>query len=1113
MNDDQAAVNPHTDGNMVVDDLPVSVSVDKPKAVSTVMPDATSVTKKDVDDSFAPVAANRVRRRSTSSRSSRLGKSSRSISITRRRHRRYSSTRSSSSGKSCHRRSRYRRSRSRIRKQSRSHSRSRSRSISYRRRRRSSRTPSYRPPPRRRPFGRPRRFSPPFSRRDRAGPTRRSPVAHHARPSPARTRPLSPPPTMQRSRPTKSSPPPAPMPPLSVRFENVVKSTLRRGLREYGVLGGLAHLILTNRCKLPLPTLMREAKELSVVIDRNLPPDITDPNAKISFNVDMSVKLLIPYPPNAGAKPVFNRPEIPVYKTSDDEKKIAERIVAALKAEQAENHTSDTNHRSNVISERNQNAKRGSAFSRLGPVNPLEVPKGSAYFMHDDRDEPYQTGRNKNFRSARRRRDNFDGYQSSRRGQNDRGAGRSNRFSRDEGQWCHDKFLELEEGEKKGNGDSRNGHNRPSPQSSQNETPFLKFKKVETAVYRNGSFTYFGADQPIVIDGMFPLTKILIVELINDAPPTVEFHCIVDKLSRDSPITNAQLCFKTPSALKPKCDNAIGSSYLLSNKYKFKSSGDIYNGYVFTSYWDRDKFPLDATYFCRLGNRNGVIQSNTIDVYDLDSYVSAFLKRNSVGPSLRGPLIGSSFPMYFECGSSSDSLELPNWAKDTFPAPYVWAVCESEPGVQLGMRDCYDHHKPIGEYFEHTVLSNGTLIIHELVKDYRPLGIICTTNYLHNKIFSAYFQNDDDKGVPFTYTPGVYPNKIIPKSPLYNYISIRGGWHARDVITLNALYTANPQNVSAKWTKDGGSIPFQFTATRHSLIFPQDIKFSFAGTYALALEGPFEPVYFQYDVVITKPPTIKEAPPRYLIVPQGNVAQISAEFDGRLTSRNFMATIAVFLQSLLINGMEIDALSSSNYRESLRMLGDAFPYIRDLNPEIEFPSDNSIRYTVRDLTFLPNSPYGSSHTVSMVGTNALGSVRTNTLIRVLPKPEVIRQLSDYSCLEECFNQTTHRFYCDIELAPYVGLRVIKTWELDGQDLARLDSQDNRLMFLKYSNTEVVMDIAADNALFDDLFANAYLSCRFRVFGPETELFAGDIYETPYYDTKNDPTLHSCWWLE
>ncbi|VUZ49397.1 unnamed protein product [Hymenolepis diminuta] len=458
----QNTVNSLADGTMVEGDLSVSKQTDASKEVRAGTPDITTVMKKGTGDS-AIVAANRVRRRSTSSRSSRFRKSSLSNSSIRRRHCRSSSTRSSSSDRYYRRRGRYRRSHYRSRNRTRSHSRSQSRSISYRRRRQSSRTPSYRPPLRRRPFGRPRRFSPPFSRRGRGGPTRRSPAAHHIRPSPVRTRPSSPPPMMQRSRPTKSSPPPAPMPLLSVRFENVVKSTLRRGLREYGVLGGLAHLVLTNRSKLPLPTLMREAKELSVVIERNLPSDIADPNAKISFNVDMGVKLLIPYPPNAGAKSVFDRPEIPVYKTADDEKKIVEQIAAALKAEQAENHTGNTNNRIGVIPERNQHTKRSSAFSRLGPLNPLEVPKGSAYFMHDDRDDPYQSGRGRNFRGGRRRRD--DDYQGSRRGKNDRGGGRLNQFSRDEGQWCHDKFLELEEVGKGGSGGSKNGH-RSSRHSS-----------------------------------------------------------------------------------------------------------------------------------------------------------------------------------------------------------------------------------------------------------------------------------------------------------------------------------------------------------------------------------------------------------------------------------------------------------------------------------------------------------------------------------------------------------------------------------------------------------------------------------------------------------------------
>ncbi|CDS42868.1 conserved hypothetical protein [Echinococcus multilocularis] len=631
----------------------------------------------------------------------------------------------------------------------------------------------------------------------------------------------------------------------------------------------------------------------------------------------------------------------------------------------------------------------------------------------------------------------------------------------------------------------------------QNGTPFLKFHKVESATLRNGSFSYFGANKPIVIDGMFPQVTIQIVELINNAPPKLEFHCVVDKLSKDSPITSAQLCFETPFSRKLTCDNALGSSYLLSDKFKFKSMGDVYNGYIFTSNWDRDKFPLDATYFCRLGNSNGVIQSNSIEVQDIDSYTTAFIKRQSLDPILRGPIVGSSFPMSLECGGSMDHVELPNWAKQTFPVPYDWVACEAEADSQLEIRKCYDRSQPIAEYFEHTVLSNGTLIIHDLVKDWRPIGILCTTSIVRNKIFSAYFQDNDGKAVPFTYIPGTYPNQIIPRSPQHNRVALRSGWHARDIITLNAFYTANPRTVSAKWAKDDSSLPIQFTSNRHSLVFPQDIKPSYAGTYVLSLKSPYGQLRFKYEVSVEQPPTIKEAPPRHLIVPQGNQAQVVGEFSGRLTSR-----------SLLINGIQIDAVSLVRYRESLRLLQESFPYVGDLNPEIEFPSDTSIRYTVRDLAFAPNSPYGSSHIVTMVVTNALGSVRTNTLIRVLPKPDVIRQLSDYSCVEDCFNHTTHRFYCDIEMAPYSGLRVVKTWELDGQDLQRLDPRDNRLTFLKYLNREVVLNIAQDNALFDELFANVDLSCRFRVFGPETDLFAGYMYETPYYDTKNDPALHA-----
>ena len=124
---------------------------------------------------------------------------------------------------------------------------------------------------------------------------------------------------------------------------------------------------------------------------------------------------------------------------------------------------------------------------------------------------------------------------------------------------------------------------------------------------------------------------------------------------------------------------------------------------------------------------------------------------------------------------------------------------------------------------------------------------------------------------------------------------------------------------------------------------------------------------FKYEVIVAQPPTVEEAPPRLIIVPQGNQAQVTTVFGGSLTSRvGFLFLFKNCSVCSLENGLQ-----------------DAFPYVADLNPEIEFPSDSSLRYTVRDLAFASNSPYGSSHTVTMVATNALGTVRTDTLIRVL----------------------------------------------------------------------------------------------------------------------------------
>lgn len=420
---------------------------------------------------------------------------------------------SSPSSDRYYRRNRHRRSRSR----NQSRTRSRSRSNRFRHRRRSSRTPSYRPP-RRRQYGRLRRFSPYRSHRGGRGapyisifPRRdsHSPLRDGGGPAPLLQRParLLPPPTaMTTMGPGGGSPLAGRIPPLNERFEGLVEATLRQRRREYGVPGGLAYLLLTNRLKLPLPTLMREAKELSVVIERNLPPEVADPTAEISFNVDLGVNFVFPHPPNAGTKPVFDREEIPTFNKPEDLEKITERAAASLAAIAANRMGSqppnsaygeinnNINNNTNNL-DRSDRLRRGNAFSHLGLSSPLDVPKGSAYFMHDDRDGRPYGWRRRDFNEPyprdtwRQRRLDYEyreteGYRGAnrrwtRRSDEERGdrpveggrrwGYRSMRYGGreevEEARWCHDKFLELE-GDKNDGDAEASRHFSPSTTNS-----------------------------------------------------------------------------------------------------------------------------------------------------------------------------------------------------------------------------------------------------------------------------------------------------------------------------------------------------------------------------------------------------------------------------------------------------------------------------------------------------------------------------------------------------------------------------------------------------------------------------------------------------------------------
>ncbi len=60
---------------------------------------------------------------------------------------------------------------------------------------------------------------------------------------------------------------------------------------------------------------------------------------------------------------------------------------------------------------------------------------------------------------------------------------------------------------------------------------------------------------------------------------------------------------------------------------------------------------------------------------------------------------------------------------------------------------------------------------------------------------------------------------------------------------------------------------------------------AFLGTYVLTLKGPSQKLEFKFEVTIEQSPRVVQEPPRNVFVPQGDKVQITAAFEGRLTSR------------------------------------------------------------------------------------------------------------------------------------------------------------------------------------------------------------------------------------
>lgn len=218
----------------------------------------------------------------------------------------------------------------------------------------------------------------------------------------------------------------------------------------------LPHLIITNNPRLPPATLVRQAKSISVVVERKFPPGKRpmldeDPN---------DTAILIPRRPAEGCKPVFDRPEIKFYKSFSDEGQIAKRLLERVspKSKQSEfGRSSNTRHqdRLNFTHPGRFFGCRVDDFSggsRSGlSLNPLETPRNPAYFLHDTRDDNDLTSR----RNWRTRFPNVAGYRRDFRDRRSPGSPDRNLSERhdspgrfygdlDSGRWQHDKFEQLE---------------------------------------------------------------------------------------------------------------------------------------------------------------------------------------------------------------------------------------------------------------------------------------------------------------------------------------------------------------------------------------------------------------------------------------------------------------------------------------------------------------------------------------------------------------------------------------------------------------------------------------------------------------------------------------------
>ncbi|VDP79937.1 unnamed protein product [Echinostoma caproni] len=269
--------------------------------------------------------------------------------------------------------------------------------------------------------------------------------------------------------------------PLTERFDRLTNAGTAvyngRSYKRPNDSRHIPHLIITNNTKLPQATLIRQAKAISIVIERKLPMGKRRNEDSEPFDSRQPSLIIIPRRPNEGLRPVFDRSEIKFYLSVIDEAEISKRLLNCVSTT-----ASSSRQPAPVVDRRTRGNQYqdeavvvpgrfyGSRVDEQGrsrfvhPLDPSETPRSGAYFLHDDREEPNNNNSGRRDWAARAK------YRSGgfRREPDARNRSRSpppyyyqesprvsSRPSVDTDRWQHDKFEELMH-------EDRGTHSRPS---------------------------------------------------------------------------------------------------------------------------------------------------------------------------------------------------------------------------------------------------------------------------------------------------------------------------------------------------------------------------------------------------------------------------------------------------------------------------------------------------------------------------------------------------------------------------------------------------------------------------------------------------------------------------